>query len=82
MKVEGDDSSVKSWIGGSTDFSFIDEEAPPLRQELEIQNLKKSVIDFLIIFNQTEFNHKSLNHYQRWARPELNWLSCHVKATS
>ena len=27
-EFEGDDSSVKNWKGGSTDFSFIDEEAP------------------------------------------------------
>ena len=35
-EFEGDDSSVKNWKGGSTDFSFIDEEASPTKQNLEI----------------------------------------------
>ena len=35
-EFEGDDSSVKNWKGGSTDFSFIDEEPPPVIQNLEI----------------------------------------------
>ena len=35
-EFEGDDSSVKNWKGGSTDFSFIDEEPPPVKQNQEI----------------------------------------------
>ena len=30
---EGDDSTIKNWSGGSTDFSFIDEEEPSIVKE-------------------------------------------------
>jgi uncharacterized Zn finger protein (UPF0148 family) len=35
-EFEGDDSSVKNWRGGTTDFSFIDEEAPPKIEQLAV----------------------------------------------
>ncbi len=35
-EFEGDDSSVKNWRGGTTDFSFIDEGSPPLKEQLDV----------------------------------------------
>ena len=52
-EFEGDDSSVKNWKGGTTDFSFIDEEPPPPNKIWMYQNLKKSSqIDFSLNANQ------------------------------
>ena len=34
-EFEGDDSTVKNWIGGTTDFSFIDEE-----EQINIEQIK------------------------------------------
>ena len=33
---EGDDSTIKNWLGGSTDFSFVDEESPVKQQQSPI----------------------------------------------
>lgn len=35
-EFESDDNSVKNWKGGTTDFSFIDEETPPVKEQLKI----------------------------------------------
>ena len=33
---EGDESTIRNWSGGSTDFSFVDEEPPVIKQKSPI----------------------------------------------
>ena len=35
-EFEGDDTSIKNWSGGSTDFSFVDEDLPELKKESSV----------------------------------------------
>ena len=35
-EFEGDDTSIKNWSGGSTDFSFVDEDLPVLKKESSV----------------------------------------------